>query len=343
MSAELSPRTQLVLEIVVREYVAGAVPVSSKRVAGRYALGISPATIRNEMALLEELGYLTHPHTSAGRIPTVGGYRYFVQHLMGLSELSHQEQAQIERELERARRALDLEQCMRLAASLMARTTGVASWVTAPRAHRPRLRHVELVRLDRRRALLILILEQGRILEEVLHLPRESSPEELEALSQGLTRELAWKGAQEIGVRPAPEEALAAAVVARVVTALQAAEAEEVPQVYHDGLSHFLSQPEFTHVEQARRLLELWEKGEVLSYVSGRTRARPEVQVIIAGEGRWDPLRDYSLVFARYGSRSQASGTVGVMGPLRMPYGKAVSAVRFTRRLLSERVAELYR
>lgn len=341
MAIELSPRTEQILEIVVREYVAHATPVSSKRISGRYDLGVSPATIRNEMALLEELGYLTHPYTSAGRMPTVSGYRYFVEHLMGRSELTRQEEAHIEREIERARAALDLEQCMRLTASLLARTTGSASWVTAPRSRKLSVRHVELISLSRERALLILVPSHGKVREELIRLPGRFGPERLSRSARRLTEELAGRGPAELASLKA-EDPLTALVLQKVGAVLQAMEDEPAPQVYQDGLSHILSQPEFTDVHQARRVLELWEQGKIVRYVltqHGRSRS---VQVVIAGEGRWEPIEDYSLVFSRYGSARQASGLLGVMGPLRMPYGKAVSAVRFVSRLLSERLSDLY-
>lgn len=338
MDGNLSPRTEQILEIVLREYVAGAVPVSSKLISTRYDLGVSSATIRNEMALLEELGYLAHPYTSAGRIPTVAGYRYFVGHLMRRQELSAQEQVHIAGELERARHALDLDQCMTLAVSLLARTTGSAAWVTQPHTRRPRIRHVELVSLDSQRALLILVPYDGRVRENVLRLPQRVRPRELEALARRLSHELEGQDHVEPGPGQDPTERLVLEEAQRMLEAMQA---EEPPAVYRDGLSHVLSQPEFTAVEQARQVLELWEGDEILNFVLTRPRGR-RVQVIIAGEDRWDLIQDYSLVFTDYGSRGRASGLLGVMGPLRMPYGKAVSAVGFVGHLLSQKMREIY-
>lgn len=338
MARELLPRTEQVLDIVVREYVANAVPVSSRLVTMRYELGVSPATVRNEMAVLEEMGYLTHPHTSAGRVPTVSGYRYFVDNLMHPDELTPYEQTQIEGELQRAERALDLDQCMSLAVSLLARTTGSAAWVTQPRARRPRIRHVDLVPLDSRRAILILVPYDGPVRENVLPLPRRTKPGELDALARRLNEQLTGK---ERFVIAEDADALIRLVLGEIQRLLEAMQAESGPALYRHGLSHVLSQPEFTEIEQARQVLELWERGELINFVLSQPRQGP-VQVIIGGEGRWDRLHDFSLVYSTYGARGRSTGWLGVLGPLRMPYGKAVSAVGFVSHLLSRKLHEIY-
>jgi heat-inducible transcriptional repressor len=141
--SELTQRSQTVLRLVVREHIRTAAPVSSKAISERYGLGVSPATIRNDMADLEEKGYLTHPHTSAGRVPTEKGYRYFVEKLMGESQLSPDERRTISHQFHQAR--LELDQWMRLSAAVLAHNAQSASLVTAPKSSRCRVKHLELV------------------------------------------------------------------------------------------------------------------------------------------------------------------------------------------------------
>lgn len=153
---DLTSRQQLILGLVVKEYIEGALPVSSKAIEA-YGLGVASATIRNEMAFLEEQGHLTHPHTSAGRVPTEKGYRYFVEHLMRESHLPLEDQRTIQHQFHQV--GVDLEQWMRLAASVLAHTSAAAALVTSPRTESCRLKHVELISLYETMALLIVVLE----------------------------------------------------------------------------------------------------------------------------------------------------------------------------------------
>ena len=223
--AELTSRQQLILGLVIREYVASETeaedgsrrvqPIGSKMLVERYNLDLSPATIRNELAKLEDQGYLMHPHTSAGRVPTDSGYRYFVETLMGDTDLPPEERYTIAHQFHQAR--FDLEQWMKLAASVLARTSGSAAIITPPRAAEAHLKHMQLISTQGRLVLLILVLMDGAIKQEMLTLADPLPQTELDAVSSRLNALFNNRTADEIKKRLAEFSALENDVLERVI------------------------------------------------------------------------------------------------------------------------------
>jgi len=340
---ELSPREEEILSIVVREYVATAVPIGSQAIVRRHGLAMSSATVRNELALLEREGYLMQTHTSGGRIPTDKGYRYFVHRLMQDSELSPSEQRMISHQFHQVR--LELEQWTKLAAAVLAQTAQSASLVTAPRAPQARFKHVELIALSEATALLIMVFQEGSIRQQVIVLPEATSQETLTQASNHLNALLGTADVVEIRTGPVatvnltPLERL---TVDRVLEALEQLDQRSESQVYRDGLLHVLRQPEFAQVDKFRQVVEVLERQNLLESIIAEVLEANGIQVIIGGEGRWDDLDDYSLVLSRYGLRGEADGVLGVLGPTRMPYDRAISAVRYVARLMSNLVERMY-
>jgi heat-inducible transcriptional repressor len=338
----LTPRQQTVLGLVVREYVSSASPVSSRALVGCYGLEISTATVRNELALLEELGYLTHPHTSAGRVPTHQGYRYFVERLLGEVDLPLHERRTIAHQFHQARQGF--EQWMPLATSVLARTARGAALVTAPQAAESRYKHLQLISTQGRLVLLILVLRGGTIKQQLLTLVEPLSQEALNEISDRLNQAYNGLAADEIRSRIDALPSLEADVARLVVDIMHRADMHAADIVYRDGLSEVLQQPEFAEGEKAQGLVRVMEERSFLGVVLADALG-PEVgsvRVLIGGEGRWDELRACSLVLARYGVTGFATGALGVVGPTRMLYGRAISAVRFVAGLLSDLVYDMY-
>ncbi len=340
---ELSSRQQMILTLVVREYVATAAPVGSKGLADKFKLGVSSATIRNELAQLEELGYLTHPHTSAGRQPTDKGYRYFVERLMGETELPLHEQRTIAHQFYQVTQ--DVEQWTKLAAAVLARTARNAALVTAPQSSTARFKLVQLISTHGRLVLLILVLQDGGVKQEMLTLAEVLPQEALDEASHRLNNaceSLSHEGIMALRANLPTFEAEIAGVIADI---LQMIETRTPSMIYRDGLSEVLKQPEFENREDSEALMRVMEEhNSLLEEVLANTLS-PNVggvQVVIGGEGRWRELRDCSLVLARYGVANQATGTLGVLGPTRMPYNRAISAVRYVSDLMSDLVSDLY-
>jgi heat-inducible transcriptional repressor len=337
---DLSERQKIILSSIIKEYIATAVPVSSKLLADSCNLDISPATIRNEMANLEDQGYLTHPHTSAGRIPTEEGYRYFVQRLMDDVQLTPVEQRTIRHQFHQTR--LDLDQWMRLSAAVLARMAQGFSLVTAPKASRCCFKHLELVSIRDDLALLILVLHGGVVKQQLLVLDAPLSQEELSVVARRLTDLWDKREAREVAATVAalaPFEQVIAGVVHETMLRVDARTANDV---YRDGLLNILRQPEFSEREQVWQIVKVLEEQSFVEVLVGEVLSRGGVQVIIGGEGHWEELSDCGIVLARYGVVDEASGALGVLGPMRMSYGRAVSVVRYVSELMSDLISEVY-
>jgi heat-inducible transcriptional repressor len=338
---ELTDRRQAVLGLVVRQYIATAMPVGSKTIVEQYGLGISSATIRNEMAYLEEQGYLTHPHTSAGRVPTEKGYRYFVERLMGEAELPLAEQRTIRHQFHQAR--LDPEQWMRLAAAVLARTAHSTSLVAAPTVARCHFKHLELIAAHGSRILLVLVLREGVIKQQTLTLIHPVAQEELSQVADRLNGLLAGLSTDQIAASSYHLTPLEEQIAKLVVRIMEEAEARSSGEIYRDGLMNIFRQPEFSEMENVRPIIRILEEQSLLEAILAEVLNSSGVQVIIGGEGRWHELSECSVVLAPYGEAGRAVGALGILGPMRMRYGRAISTVRYVADLLSDLIYDLYR
>ncbi|MFZ5808395.1 MAG: heat-inducible transcriptional repressor HrcA [Chloroflexota bacterium] len=341
--AELTERQKLILALVIREYIETAQPVGSESLQKKYRLDASPATIRNEMAVLTEAGFLRQPHTSAGRVPTEDGYRYFVRQLMGHIELPMDTRRTITHQFYQV--GHDPDRWMRLAASVLAHQSKAASLVTAPHVEQARFKHLELISTRGRQVLMVLVLSGGDVRQQMLTLAEPVTQEQLSAAANHLNSLLEGKGAESISSLSAQLDALEQDILRLIVEELHHSSQILGGEVYRDGLSHVLAEPEFSESESARKALRVLEERPLLEDLLARTVETTNiggVQVLIGGEGTWEELRDCSMVLARYGAPGLASGALGVLGPIRMAYGRTISTVRFVAGLLSDLVVELH-
>jgi heat-inducible transcriptional repressor len=339
----LSERQKLILALVIRDYIETAIPVGSRRLVDHYGLDISSATVRNEMAALTEAGYLRQPHTSAGREPTEEGYRYFVRQLMGHTDLPLNTKRTITHQFYQARQ--DVDQWMRLAASVLAHQSQAASLVTAPHPEQARFKHLELIATQGRQVLMVLVLTGGEVRQQMLVLAEPVSQERLSAAANQINELCLGLDYDAILPLVHQVEALEKDVIKLIVDEMERSLAVLGREVYRDGLTNVLAEPEFAETEAARRALRVLEERSLLEDLLSRTiltDAVGGVQVLIAGEGTWEELRQCSMVLSRYGVPGLATGTLGVLGPIRMPYGRTISTVRFVAGLLSDLVVEMH-
>jgi heat-inducible transcriptional repressor len=336
----LSERQQQVLRLVVQEYIKSAMPVSSKSLLITYNLGVSSATVRNDMAALEEAGYLMHPHTSAGRVPTEAGYRYFVEKLMEQVELPNEEQRMISHQFHQAR--LELDQWLRLSAAVLAHTSHNASLVTAPKSDLCHLKHIELISIRDNIVLLILVLQGGNLKQQILSLNEPLDQDQLTMLARQLTSVWAEKDADGIAVTTATLTHQAAQVAEVVVETLKRIDARRSSDIYRDGLLNILSHPEFKDREGIQQIIRALEERQVVEKLVGEALQHGGVQIIIGGEGKWEEFSEVGIVLARYGIEDKVIGAMGVIGPLRMPYSRTVSVVRYMSHLMSNLISDLY-
>jgi len=337
---ELTDRRQAVLGLVVRQYIATATPVGSRTIVEQYGLGISSATIRNEMAYLEEQGYLTHPHTSAGRVPTEKGYRYFVERLMGEAELPLAEQRTIRHQFHQAH--LGLEQWMKLAAAILARTAHSTSLVAAPTVAQCRFKHLELIASYVSRALLVLVLSEGMVKQQMLTMAHPLAQEELTQVANRLNDLFTGRSADQIATSSYQLMPLEEQIANLIIALMEEAEARSSGEIYRDGLLNIFRQPEFSEMENVRQIIRILEEQSLLEAILAEVLNSSGVQVIIGGEGRWHELSECSVVLAPYGEAGRAVGALGVLGPMRMRYGRAISTVRYVADLLSDLIYGLY-
>jgi len=336
---DLTSRQQLILGLVIRDYIGTARPVGSSTIQN-YGLGVSSATIRNEMAVLEDRGYLVQPHTSAGRVPTDLGYRYFVERLMSESHLPVDDQRMIRHQFHQV--GVDLEQWMRLAASVLARTAQSAAVVTSLKTEQCRLRHLELISIRENLAMLIIVLEGGIVQQQVLSLEESMNQDTLSQIANRLNDLCVGGSVQRIYTCIRQVGALEQRVLNAVIQVMKRVDDEAGLHLYRDGLINMLYQPEFSLPDSARNVVHLFEDRTLLEDLLTEMLEVGGVQVIIGGEGRWDELRDCSLVVSPYGVSGEATGALGVMGPMRMPYSRAISTVRYVAGLLSDLFRDLY-
>jgi len=341
--ATLSERQKIVLALVIRDYIDTAQPVGSNHLVERYNLEFSSATVRNELVALTDMGYLRQPHTSAGREPTEDGYRYFVRQLMGHTELPDTTKRTITHQFYQV--GHDVDRWMRLAASVLAHQSQAAALVTAPRAEQSRFKHLELIATHGRQVLMVLVLSGGEVRQQMLALAEPVSQERLSAAANQLNAAFQGMDLKSMATYSGQLDALEQDIVKLVTDDLRHPGDILGGEVYRDGISQVLAEPEFAEVDVARKALRILEERSLLEDLLSRTVLTASVggvQVLIGGEGTWEELRDCSMVLARYGAPGLVTGTVGVLGPIRMAYGRSISTVRFVAGLLSDLVVDLH-
>lgn len=334
----IAERRKAILRIIVEEYITQTAPVSSKAITHDYNLKVSPATVRNDMAYLESEGYITRPHHSAGAIPTGKAYRYYVELLGNALNLPEAEQYSI---YQLFREAKDrIEQQLKLAVFFLAGFVHNLAIVTSPRPPESRFKHLDLVSLQDFVALLILVLYGMRIRERILPLDEAISQDELTNMASRFNATYAGMTSNEI---LAGESALSLGekkVTQVIVDVMETENKGEYGKPYIEGLHLLLSQPEFYQSPRVIHILELLGKESWLTNMLGQRVNTEKVKVIIGEENREEILQDFSLVVSQYGVSGKVSGIIGVIGPKRMDYSRAISSVNSVSTLLSKSVAE---
>jgi heat-inducible transcriptional repressor len=315
---DLTERQKKILMLVVRDHIETAQPVGSQRIVEHFHLDMSSATVRNELAVLTEQGFLRQP-----------------------ADLPESVQHTISHQFYQARQ--DIDQWMTLAASILAHQSQGVSVVTAPHADRARFKHVELISTQGRQVLMVLVMSDGDVDQQILTLAEPVPQEMLSATANRLNQQISGKTLDELASLPMHSNALEQDILTIITTDMRRTDARVSGEMYVDGLTNVLSEPEFTDSDNARRALRMFEERSTLQDLLARTVMNSGVggvQVLIGGDGTWDELRQCSMVLARYGVPGMATGTLGVLGPMRMSYARAIPTVRNVAGLLSDLVNE---
>lgn len=342
----LDDRTQAILRAVIEEYVATATPVGSQALVERHGLDVSSATVRSIFAELEAAGLLSQPHTSAGRVPTDAGYRFFVETTMDSAPLAPVEQLMVRHQFGQVEFAS--EHWFRLAATTLASLTRAAGLATPAKPRAASIRRIDLVALQEHLASIIVVLREGTIKQSLLSLVEPVGEETLARVAQLLNEHLTNATADEVQRRlvrldgDEPSRKIARRVGERILATLREYDASKIEELFSDGLLNVMEAPEFAESEKLRRVFSALENRTYLGELVGAVSRSGRVQVFIGRENRPPEMRDVSLVLAPYGRSGRAVGIVGVLGPTRMSYPHAIGTVRFVSGLMNELVENLY-
>ena len=336
----LKLRTSEVLKILVNEYISTAIPVASEDIARMSPLKVSPATIRNEMAELEEVGYITRPHISAGGVPSDKGYRYFVESLEASAELPWGVQEQVKSQFGRVQR--DVEAWVQHAATVLSRMADNMAIVTFPRAASSRIKYIQLVYLQEFLVLMIVVLREARLRQHLVSLDGPTTQSELTEAANRLNDSLAGLTYSEIEAKQLELAPLEVLVRDDAVSILKDIETETAMEHCVDGLRLLLSQPEFAETRRAKEIVEILEEKVLLKSILSEAPDKEGMVVFIGGENQEEALRSFSVVLGQYGIPQEAYGTIGVIGPTRMEYGSAIGGVKFLSSFMSELIMGLH-
>jgi heat-inducible transcriptional repressor len=337
----MEPRKQDILKAVVQEFTVSAIPVGSQALVSRHFINLSSATVRNELSELADLGYLVQPHTSAGRIPTDRGYRYFVDFLMDMQAVPAQVETFIQGELRTA--PADPQALLERVATTVASVTQNAAIATLPHGPQARLKHVDLVSLEPTEVLVILLVEGNLIRQQVMSVSRPVEQAELSRLTNKLNRDLVGKDRDGLELRlKRLGRGLEQEIVGRLAQTLELFEQGVETLVLHDGVRNLLRQPEFAEASRLHQVLEVLEETRHLATLLQELVGESEMQIVIGSENQATQLRSCTVVLTTYGPTRRIRGVLGVLGPTRMDYGQVVARLQAVARRASERMSEVY-
>lgn len=341
----LDERKKSILHAIIDDYINTAEPVGSRTLARKHGLGLSSATIRNEMADLEEMGYLTQPHTSAGRIPSDKGYRFYVDQLMESSELTVEEMYSIEDAMET--QINELSQLLKQASGVMSQITKYTSMAATPGKQNSILKTVQVVPVEKGKALIVVLANAGIIKNSLINIPETVLPEHLTTVSnifndklKGLTIDsINASVIKEIELLLGNERSVLHPVLNGVADCINQI---DCPEIYLDGTINMLNYPEFSDVVRAREFLNLMAAKDVLRKILNNVNRQGDyITVTIGEENKIVEMKDCSLVTTTYSLGNVVVGTLGVIGPTRMEYSKVLAAMNYMRKRASEEIKKL--
>lgn len=324
----LGSRKQLILQAIIEDYINTAEPVGSRTVSKKYLTDISPATIRNEMADLEEMGYIEQPHTSAGRIPSDKGYRLYVDKLMRQKSINQQDYEFIRKEFMDTLGEID--RLVKHASKLLSSMTKYTSIAMAPQFRRTCLRHLQLIKVDSSNILAVIVTDAGIVKNSVIRTENDIGIDTLDKISRILNEKLLGLSIEELVGMDFTEldsgingyEQIFTRILPELLQALKYSERAEI---YYDGAANLLELPEYSDIQKAKEFLNVLDENELLFDILND--ASQDTSVIIGKENKVHQLKDCSLITATYSFNGKIIGSIGVLGPTRMKYSKVISIV----------------
>lgn len=343
MVDEMTDRKIRVLKTIIQEHILTAEPVGSRTLAKKYDFGFSPATIRNEMADLEEMGFLEQPHTSAGRIPTDMGYRFYVNSLEK-SELNSP--PSIESYLQQlAKEYSGIEDVMSGMTRLLANLTQYTAFISEPAFTESRVNRIQLLPVSKKRLLLVVITDNGLVNNKIINLNKDLDEKQLEDLNKILNKRLKGVLIEDVDKKflnnLQHELQRRINYTAEILESLQKEmsniSTKNGMKIHLDGTSYILEQPEFNDIDRLKKVLRILDREEELQKILNDINE--ELSIRIGAENKLEDMENCSLVLARYHIAKGASGRIGIIGPTRMEYSKVISSVDLAAELLSKLIS----
>lgn len=340
----MDERKNRVLQAIVQDYIATAAPVGSRTIARKYCLGVSPATIRNEMADLEELGLIEQPHTSAGRVPSDKGYRYYVDCIMEAQRLTDAEKKYIRERYEQ--KIEEIEEVIARTSQLLSTMTNYTALVLGPHWEHSLFQHIKLLPLDEERALLIVVTSTRIVEHRIIDLPPSITPTDLERISEVLNSRLRGVALEKIKKATLNDiygDLLRQKYMLKMVLEVveQVLKPNKEDKVYLGGTLNILNQPEFKDVQKLKKLLGVLEEESMVRDLLLEDDDDQRLVIKIGGENKCQDVQECSIITATYHVNGQVLGKIGLLGPTRMEYAKAVTMVEFVANSLSEAITRL--
>ncbi|MGI6585970.1 MAG: heat-inducible transcriptional repressor HrcA [Lutisporaceae bacterium] len=341
---DMGNRKRLILQAIIEDYINHAEPVGSRTISKKYLTGTSPATIRNEMSDLEDMGYIEQPHTSAGRVPSDKGYRLYVDKIMKQNTIDEAQREMIRRKFVDSLGEID--RLVKHASKLLSQMTQYTSIVMAPQFRRTSVKQVQFIRIDKAAVLAVIVTDAGILKNIILRLRQDVTQDTLIRISNMLNDKLSGLGIEDIesiDLHDMLNDSMGhGEIIEQVVSELiQTLLYSDTTEVYRDGVSNILNLPEYSDINKARSFLNIMEERELLFKVLNDVRG--DVNVSIGSENKLEQFKECSLITATYKVNDKTIGSVGIIGPTRMEYSKAIAIVECMTKNLSEILTSILR
>ncbi|NLM21686.1 MAG: heat-inducible transcription repressor HrcA [Peptococcaceae bacterium] len=346
---QMDERKQKILKAIVQDYIATAEPVGSRTISKKFELGVSPATIRNEMADLEELGLIEQPHTSAGRVPSDLGYRYYVDCLMDPVVLSEKEKKIINQEV--VKRLDELQEVIEYTGKLVSQVTNLTSLVLKPKNRESALKKIYFLPYETGKAIMVTVKDNGTVDNSIVDIGEDTSPEELQILANIFNDRLSGSKAQdlkkgllnEIYSELSKKRRMLDGVLGILERMFEPKDGENKERVYLGGTLNMLNQPEFKDIDKVKNLFSLFEENRKLQELLNPGDDIQGLNITIGSENPDLAFKECSIISATYHINGKQIGSVGVLGPTRMDYSKAITIVDYMTKSLTEILTNKYR
>ena len=340
----MDERKRRILQAIIDDYIDTAEPIGSRTIARKHELGLSSATIRNEMSDLEEMGYLAQPHTSSGRVPSDKGYRLYVDQLMQVHDLNSDDIDKIKSAMEM--RINELSQLIRQASAVLSRFTKYTSMAITPQMKTSTIKAIQVVPIEDGKAMIIVVTNARVVRNKLVKISESVPPDMLIMISNVLNNKLAGLTIEEVNLGMIKEMAKEVGISGEILLPILDGAADCInlidnPEVYIEGTTNIFNHPEFRDMVKARDFMNILDEKASLCKMLFDSIETSGITVRIGTENDISGIKECSLVTANYIFADTFVGTIGIIGPTRMEYPKVISSLRFVRRLMNEEVSRL--